>query len=242
MTVGGWFDAEDLYGPLNTYRSDRGDEPRGDEHPGDGAVVPRRLGSWRRGLARAGDVLGQDRRVLPGADRVPVLRAPPEAEGRMGPARGVGLRDGPERVAPARPLAAKPGPAEVALSPAPRAGWPSRPRAGRRARRSTNSSATRPAPSRTPPRSRSIARTPTWSRTSGSPPDVPTCWSTRPEPLTEDVTVVGPIRAELHVSTTGTDADWVVKLIDVYPDDYPDPEPNPPASAWAATSNSCGAR
>jgi len=29
------------------------------------------------------------------------------------------------------------------------------------------------------------------------------------------------------VSTTGTDADWVVKLIDVYPDDFPDPDPNP---------------
>jgi putative CocE/NonD family hydrolase len=46
-------------------------------------------------------------------------------------------------------------------------------------------------------------------------------------PLTGDVTIVGPIRAELRVSTTGTDADWVVKLIDVYPDDHPDPEPNP---------------
>src|SRR5262249_28187594 len=33
--------------------------------------------------------------------------------------------------------------------------------------------------------------------------------------------------AHLHVSTTGTDADWIVKLIDVYPDDYPDPSPNP---------------
>ena len=32
---------------------------------------------------------------------------------------------------------------------------------------------------------------------------------------------------ELHVSTTGTDADWVVKLIDVYPGDFPDPKPNP---------------
>ena len=31
----------------------------------------------------------------------------------------------------------------------------------------------------------------------------------------------------LTVSTTGTDADWCVKLIDVYPGDYPDPEPNP---------------
>jgi uncharacterized protein len=45
--------------------------------------------------------------------------------------------------------------------------------------------------------------------------------------LTEDVTVAGPVEAELFVSTTGTDSDWVVKLIDVYPDDYPDPDPNP---------------
>jgi len=41
------------------------------------------------------------------------------------------------------------------------------------------------------------------------------------EPLEEDVTLAGPITASLSVSTTGTDADWVVKLIDVYPDDYP---------------------
>jgi putative CocE/NonD family hydrolase len=45
--------------------------------------------------------------------------------------------------------------------------------------------------------------------------------------LERDVTVVGPIQADLHVSTSGTDSDWVVKLIDVYPDDYPDPNPNP---------------
>lgn len=45
--------------------------------------------------------------------------------------------------------------------------------------------------------------------------------------LTGDTTIAGPIEVELYVSTTGTDADWVVKLIDVYPDDYPDPDPNP---------------
>lgn len=45
--------------------------------------------------------------------------------------------------------------------------------------------------------------------------------------LTEDLCVAGPIEVELHVSTTGTDSDFVVKLIDVYPDDYPDPDPNP---------------
>lgn len=45
--------------------------------------------------------------------------------------------------------------------------------------------------------------------------------------LADDFTIAGPIEAELHVSTTGTDSDWVVKVIDVYPDDYPDPNPNP---------------
>ena len=47
------------------------------------------------------------------------------------------------------------------------------------------------------------------------------------EPLTQDVTFAGPLKASLYVSTTGTDSDWVVKLIDVYPGDYPDPDPNP---------------
>jgi len=47
------------------------------------------------------------------------------------------------------------------------------------------------------------------------------------EILTEDVTITGPVKAELYVSTTGTDADWVVKIIDVYPDDAPDPKTNP---------------
>ncbi len=45
--------------------------------------------------------------------------------------------------------------------------------------------------------------------------------------LKEDLTIAGPIEVELFVSTTGTDADWVVKVIDVYPDDYPDLDPNP---------------
>ncbi len=46
-------------------------------------------------------------------------------------------------------------------------------------------------------------------------------------PLEGDVTLTGPLASELQVSTTGTDSDWIVKLVDVYPDDYPDPDPNP---------------
>jgi putative CocE/NonD family hydrolase len=47
------------------------------------------------------------------------------------------------------------------------------------------------------------------------------------EALEEDLTLAGPLKATLHVSTTGTDADWVIKLVDVYAGDFPDPDPNP---------------
>ncbi|MEJ2206280.1 MAG: CocE/NonD family hydrolase [Gemmatimonadota bacterium] len=48
-------------------------------------------------------------------------------------------------------------------------------------------------------------------------PDVLTWVS---EPLSDDVTVSGSIVARLFASTSGTDSDWVVKLIDVYPEGY----------------------
>ncbi len=45
--------------------------------------------------------------------------------------------------------------------------------------------------------------------------------------LDRDLTVAGPIKATLFVSTTGTDSDFIVKLIDVFPNSTPDPDPNP---------------
>jgi len=44
--------------------------------------------------------------------------------------------------------------------------------------------------------------------------------------LTEDVTIAGPISPKLKISSTGTDSDFDVKLIDVYPENYPDPAEN----------------
>ena len=41
------------------------------------------------------------------------------------------------------------------------------------------------------------------------------------EPLTEDVTITGQVMPQLFVSTSGTDADFDVKLIDIFPDDAP---------------------
>ncbi|MBL7873872.1 MAG: CocE/NonD family hydrolase [Cyclobacteriaceae bacterium] len=58
--------------------------------------------------------------------------------------------------------------------------------------------------------------------------------STRPdvitfetEPLFDAVTLAGEIMAKLKVSLSSTDADFIVKLIDVYPDDHPNYEHNP---------------
>lgn len=50
-------------------------------------------------------------------------------------------------------------------------------------------------------------------------PDVLT-WQTAP--LETDVRIAGDILAQLYAATTGTDSDWIVKLIDVYPEFYPE--------------------
>ncbi|MGB6685792.1 MAG: CocE/NonD family hydrolase, partial [Candidatus Acidiferrum sp.] len=50
-------------------------------------------------------------------------------------------------------------------------------------------------------------------------PDVLT-WET--DELTDDMTLAGQVTAKLFASTTGSDSDWVVKLIDVYPQKYPE--------------------
>jgi len=53
------------------------------------------------------------------------------------------------------------------------------------------------------------------------------------EELTEDVTLAGRINADLFVSTTGTDADFIVKVIDVLPDNEPNPKNSPRGVAMA---------
>ena len=55
-------------------------------------------------------------------------------------------------------------------------------------------------------------------------PDVKTYQT---DTLKEDITLTGPVLADLFSSISGTDADYVVKLIDVFPDNYPNPTPNP---------------
>jgi putative CocE/NonD family hydrolase len=52
-------------------------------------------------------------------------------------------------------------------------------------------------------------------------PDVLTFVS---DPLSEDLTISGTVAANLFASTSGTDSDWIVKFIDVYPENSPDPK------------------
>ena len=56
-------------------------------------------------------------------------------------------------------------------------------------------------------------------RFAASRPDVLTWVS---DPLNKDMTGIGAVKAELFASSTGTDTDFVVKVIDVFPDDAPD--------------------
>ena len=53
--------------------------------------------------------------------------------------------------------------------------------------------------------------------------------------LEEDITVAGPLKVEFFVSTSGTDADYVIKMIDVFPDemdDYPKNDMNVPMGGY----------
>jgi putative CocE/NonD family hydrolase len=52
----------------------------------------------------------------------------------------------------------------------------------------------------------------------------PDVLSYRTSPLTSAVHIFGRPQVDLFAATTGTDSDWVVKLIDVYPDGTPDPD------------------
>lgn len=223
MVVGGWYDTEDLYGPLHTYRSIE------DKNPGIFNVLV--MGPWRHGgWARdEGDSLGgasfgfatsawyRENVELPfflhflkgaeapelpealvfetGADRWRRFDAwpPPGLERRT-------LHFGAGGTLSWQP------PAEA----------------------STDSAAAADRfvsdPAKPVPYTQEI--TPNWAkeymtedqRFAARRPDV-LVYET--EVLERDLTLAGPLEAKLWVSTTGGDADWIVKLIDVFPDRLP---------------------
>ena len=229
MTVGGWYDAEDLWGTLATYRAIEKQSP--------GATNTIVMGPWRHGgqIRTDGDQLGDLSfgartavfyreqiitpfflRHLKGASTGPAL---PEAwmfetgtnEWRSYAAwpppgtRAVPLRlgAGGRLLSPAQAVGAASGEAFDGYVSDPRKPVPYRDRMGGR---------------------REAEYMVEDQRFAARRPDV-LVYQT--EPLSGDVSLAGPIVADLWVSTTGTDADFVVKVVDVFPDRAADPEPNP---------------
>jgi putative CocE/NonD family hydrolase len=225
LTVGGWFDAEDLFGPLQSFRAM---EQAGPTAENTLVMGPWSHGGWSRG---DGDSLGPVRFNDKTAEffrehiEFPFFEHHLKGAATWDPPKAFVFETGrnqwhrhlswPPRAARSRSLFLQPG-AKLGFEP------PASPKAEFD---DYVSDPARPVPYTT---TISMAYPRTYvvedQRFASRRPDVLTYES---DELTEDVAVAGPVRAELHVATSGTDADWVVKLIDGYPDDYPDPSPNP---------------
>ncbi len=119
LTVGGWYDAEDLQGPLRTYQTIEQTSPGATNTI---VMGPWTHGSWSRG---AGDKVGpvtfriEYIRVVSRARRVPVLRQAPQGAHDRARARSADVRHRAERVAAARDVAAEGRAEEDAVS----GGW-----------------------------------------------------------------------------------------------------------------------
>ena len=116
LTVGGWYDAEDLQGPLRTYQTIEQTSPGATNTI---VMGPWTHGSWSRG---AGDKVGpghlrsEGLRVVSRARRVPVLRQAPQGARDRAGARSADVRHRAERVATPRDVAAQGRAEEDALS------------------------------------------------------------------------------------------------------------------------------
>ncbi|MCL4842271.1 MAG: CocE/NonD family hydrolase [Bryobacteraceae bacterium] len=224
LSVGGWFDAEDLAGPLTLWRSARAGAPKG---PVTLVMGPWSHGQWSRG----------DANEL-GPVRFQVKNGPYFRSQVQFPFFQHHLKDAPDPKLPAA-VVFRTGANEWHKFDE----WPPKtarkrtlyfhesgrlsfdPPAARAGHDDYISDPARPVPF-TSFTTRGMAREYMVDdqRHAARRPDV-LVYQT--EPLEEDVTLGGPLTPRLFVSTSGTDADWIVKLIDVYPDDYPDPDPNP---------------
>jgi putative CocE/NonD family hydrolase len=225
MTVGGWYDAEDLFGPLETYRwTER-------LNPGITNVLvmgPWAHGDWGR---QDGDKLGDINFRAKTAEyyrekiELPFFRHFLKGDTNYSATEAHVFETGtdqwrrfdawpPKQVA-ARTLYFQAGSA-LDFNP---------PGAGADAFDEYVSDPDKPVPFTMEvttgyPRSYPVHD----QRFAASRPDV-LVYET--EPLENDLTFAGPLKATLYVSTSGTDSDWVVKLVDVYAGDFPDPDPNP---------------
>jgi putative CocE/NonD family hydrolase len=226
LNVAGWWDQEDFYGPLKIYELlERHDT----NHQNFLVVGPWNHGGWSRGEGRKlgriefGSATGEyyRRNIL-----TPFLTYHLKQKGQLDLPEAITFRTGtnewvrndtwPPQRSVARDLYFREG-GKLSFQ-APGAG-------DKEEFDSYVSDPANPVPYRPRPIDFSSGWT-TWlvddQRFIDHRPDV-LSWVT--EPLATDLTVSGKIAAHLFASTSGTDSDWIVKLIDVYPEKR---DPNPP--------------
>jgi len=222
MTIGGWFDAEDLYGALKTYKAVE------EQNPGIFNVIV--MGPWAHGQwAGSGTRLGN---IAFGSDTSAFYQKEMELPFFNHFLKGKGKNKLPEAYMfetgankwhkfdhwPPREVAKKRlyFHAQGRLSFDPPAG-------DKDAYDSYVSDPANPVPYTA---AKAIGMTREYmtddQRFATKRKDVV---SYQTDVLDEDVTLAGPLMADLRVATSGTDSDWVVKLIDVYPDTYPKDSP-----------------
>ena len=230
MTVGGWYDAEDLYGPLNIYKSIEAKNP---EAYNVLVMGPWEHGDWSRrqsNMQVAGNLsFGRGindfyRREIEAPFFKHFLKdqgGAPKFEAFMydtGKRKWNAYKKWP-------PAESKTGSLYLRAN---RLLANDKPATGEADKTEFFSDPSNPVPHRRRQDIR-IAFTPRHymtddQRFATARPDVLTFQS---GVLTQDVTFVGDLTAHLNVSTTGTAADWAVKLIDVYPNNHPQFEGTP---------------
>jgi hypothetical protein len=234
LNVGGWFDAEDPMGPLHMYRSIKRLSPTTDNRL---VMGPWSHGGWSRG---PGDRLGNAtfaiktsevfRHEIQFAFFMHHLKDAPLPAGFPGAwmfATGINEfrrhDDWPPKAVTPLTLALQAGGRLAAGAPS---------AAGARTFDEYVSAPARPVPylGYVAPGMTSDYMTED-QRFAATRPDV-LVYSIGP--LEDDLAVAGPIAVSLTVSSTGTDSDFVVKLIDGYPGSYPQPESPAPAPGQPA--------
>lgn len=213
LTVGGWFDAENLFGSLQVDRALERRSPATERHL---VMGPWSHGGWAR---TPGDRLGDipfgsaTSRHFQARFEFPFFMHHLKGAADPGLPRAAVFQTGANRwLAFDRWPPAGTQPTEVWLQAGGHLGFEPARAAGAVA---WTSDPAKPVPYREGAAIGMVADYMTADqRFASRRPDVAT-WTS--PPLERDMAVAGPLRADLFVSTTGTDADWVVKIIDVWP-------------------------
>jgi putative CocE/NonD family hydrolase len=224
LTVGGWWDQEDEYGPLASYAALERTDSASLSHL---VMGPWYHGQWfadsgiALGNARFGRTTGADFRALQSRWFAYWLKG--EGDGKFPEATVFDAGTNEWRTFDRWPPS---GVAHKHLYFQASGGLGFDPPTVASGSDQYVSDPAHPVPYRPRPVERTYSQTSRWRRWETEDqrfvdgrPDVLT-WQTAP--LETDVTVAGDVRAHLFAATTGSDADWVVKLIDVYPDTVPD--------------------